>query len=413
MNLRRVAITGIGVVTPLGSDKELFFKRLCAGENAITRIEAFDTEAFSVKIAGEIKDFDISPYVHPRDSQRMDRFCQFGLVASILAFEDANITLDETDKERFGVILGSGIGGTDTFAKEVIVLHDKGPARVSPIYIPKMIGNIGAAQVAIRLGAKGITSDPVTACATGTNAIGEAYHRIKFGMEDFMLAGGAEAAINPISLSGFANMKALSKQNDYPERASRPFDLNRDGFVIGEGSGVLFLEEWEHAVQRKAPIYAEIVGYGCSSDAYHITLPEPSGISQARCMQKAIEEANITLNQITYINAHGTSTPANDATETRAIRYLFHEHASSIHIHSTKSMIGHLLGAAGGVEAAVVAMTLKTGKIHPTINLENPDPECDLDYTPQKMIMADCEYALSNSFGFGGHNFSICLKKVS
>lgn len=413
MNPRRVAVTGVGIVSPLGSDKNLFFQRLLSGENAITRIEAFDTEAYSVKIAGEIKDFDIGPYVHPRDSQRMDRFCQFGLVASILCYEDASIQLDEAEKERFGVILGSGIGGTDTFAKEVIVLHEKGPNRVSPIYIPKMISNIGAAQVAIRLGAKGITSNPVTACATGTNAIGEAFHRIKFGMEDFMLAGGAEAAINPISLAGFANMKALSKQNDHPEKASRPFDLNRDGFVIGEGAGVLFLEEWDHAIARKAHIYAEVVGYGCSTDAFHITLPEPSGKSQAKCMRKAIEEAGISLQEVDYINAHGTSTPPNDATETKAIRLLFGEHAQSIHIHSTKSMIGHLLGAAGGVEAVVTALTLESGKIHPTINQETPDPECDLNYTPNQMVKADCHYGLSNSFGFGGHNFAILMKRVS
>jgi len=412
MNLRRVAVTGVGVVSPLGSNKDRFFQRLLSGENAITKIDAFDTEAFSVKIAGEIKDFDISPYVHPRDSQRMDRFCQFGLVASILCFEDAAIELNDKEKDRFGVIIGSGIGGTDTFTKEVIVLHEKGPGRVSPIYIPKMISNIGAAQVAIRLGAKGISSNPVTACATGTNAIGEAFHRIRFGLEDFMLAGGAEAAINPISLAGFANMKALSRQNDHPEKASRPFDLNRDGFVIGEGAGVLFLEEWEHAVSRKARIYAEIVGYGASTDAFHITLPEPSGQYQASCMRKAIEEAGITIEEVDYINAHGTSTPPNDATETKAIHLLFGERASTLHIHSTKSMIGHLLGAAGGVEAVVTAMTLESGLIHPTINLDTPDPACDLNYTPNHMVKADCRYGLSNSFGFGGHNFSLLMKKA-
>jgi len=311
------------------------------------------------------------------------------------------------------VIIGSGIGGTMTFENEVKLLNEKGPSRVSPFFIPKLIGNMGAAHTAIALGAKGYTSDPVTACASGTNAVGDAYRRIKYGDEDFMLAGGAEAAVCPISVAGFAVMRALSRRNDEPEKASRPFDKDRDGFVVGEGAGILFLEEWDHAVNRGARIYAEIVGYGVTCDAFHITLPDPLAEQQTKCMQKAILEAGIEKEQVDYINSHGTSTGPNDATETKAIKNLFDSHAYNISIHSTKSMIGHLLGAAGGVEAVVTSLTLFTGKIHPTINLDTPDPDCDLNYTPLTAIQRQLHYGISNSFGFGGHNFCILLKKAT
>lgn len=412
MKGRRVAITGLGAVTALGNNKDDLFASLLIGKSGISLIKGFDTTNFSVKIGAEATLFDPKDFIPAKEIPRMDRFCQFAYASAIMAYKDANIDLTASDKEKFGVIVGSGIGGTITFENEVTILNEKGPSRISPFFIPKLIGNMGAAHTAIALGAKGYTSDTVTACASGTNAIGDAYRRIKYGDEDFMLAGGAEAAVCPISVGGFAVMRALSRRNDEPERASRPFDKDRDGFVVGEGAGILFLEEWEHAVDRGATIYAEIVGYGVTCDAFHITLPDPSAEQQTKCMQKAIEEAGIDKEQVDYINSHGTSTGPNDSTETKAIKNLFGDHAYTISIHSTKSMIGHLLGAAGGVEAVVSAQTLYTGKIHPTINLETPDPECDLDYTPLVMKARSLNFGISNSFGFGGHNFSILLKKA-
>jgi len=364
-----------------------------------------------VKIAAEIKNFDPTKYMSKPETNRMDRFAQLAIAAGSEAFEDANLTLNAEQQERFAVIVGSGIGGNQTFIDTCQVLDKQGPSRISPYFIPKLIGNMGAALLAIRYSAKGYTSDVVTACASGTNAIGDAFKRIQFGLEDFALAGGTEASVTPISIGGFSVMRALSKRNDEPSKASRPFDVDRDGFVVGEGAGVLFLEEWEHAVRRKAHIYAEVVGYGATCDAYHITKPSPDAYQQTRCMHLAIQEAGISPQQVTYINAHGTSTQANDVTETTAIKNLLQEHAYKVHIHSTKSMIGHTLGAAGGVEAIVTVKTIKTGKIHPTINLDNPDPLCDLDYTPNLMVEDSIEYGLTNSFGFGGHNFSLLLKR--
>lgn len=411
MNARRVVITGLGAITSLGNNASDLFSGLCNGKSGVSLITGFDATNFPIKIASEATLFDPKDFIPGKDIARMDRYCQFAYAASLMAFKDASIALTEEEKDKFGIIIGSGIGGTLTFENEVKVLLEKGPTRVSPFFIPKLIGNMGAAYSAIALSARGYTSDTVTACASGTNAIGDAFRRIKHGYEDFMLAGGAEAAVTPISVAGFSVMKALSRRNESPTLASRPFDKDRDGFVVGEGSGVLFLEEYEHAISRGARIYAEIVGYGVTCDAFHITLPDPSATQQTRCMDLAIQEAGISPGDIDYINAHGTSTGPNDATETKAIKGLFGEHAYQIHIHSTKSMIGHLLGAAGGVEAVVASLTLKTGTIHPTINQVTPDPDCDLDYTPNLAISTPVNYGLSNSFGFGGHNFCILLKR--
>ena len=410
--IHRVAITGIGVITSLGIDKDEFFNNLLSGKSGIDLIKSFDTKEFAVRIGGEILDFDASLYLPQKEIQRMDRFCQFGVIASMLAYEDAKIHLTDEEKEEFGIIIGSGIGGVSTFEKEYRVLIERGPSKIGTFFITKMIGNMASGQAAIFLGAKGYTSDPVTACASGTNAIGDAFRRIKYGNEKFMIAGGAEAAVTPLALSGFAAMRALSRRNDAPKLASRPFDKDRDGFVLGEGAGVLFLEEYEHALNRGAHIYAEIVGYGASCDAYHITLPDPTAEGASKCMRKALKEANIEPNQVDYINTHGTSTPANDVTETKAIKKVFGDHSYKLVINSTKSMIGHLLGAAGGVETAVTALSIEKGFVHPTINLDNPDPECDLDYVRDGPRKVNIRHALSNSFGFGGHNFSILLKKV-
>lgn len=411
-NFHRVAITGIGVITSLGINKDEFFNHLLSGKSGIDLIKSFDTKEFAVRIGGEILDFDASLYLPKKEIQRMDRFCQFGVIASILAYNDAKINLTDEEKEDFGIIIGSGIGGVSTFEKEYRLLIEQGPSKIGPFFITKMIGNMASGQAAIFLGAKGYTSDPVTACASGTNAIGDAFRRIKYGHEKFMIAGGAEAAVTPLALSGFAAMRALSRRNDAPKLASRPFDNDRDGFVLGEGAGVIFLEEYEHALNRGAHIYAEIVGFGASCDAYHITLPDPEAIGASKCMRKALKEANIEPTDVDYINAHGTSTPANDATETKAIKKVFGEHAYKLAINSTKSMIGHLLGAAGGVETAVTVLSIVKGIVHPTINLNNPDPDCDLDYVSNGPRKVNIRYALSNSFGFGGHNFSILLKKA-
>lgn len=412
LSFHRVAITGIGVVTSLGIDNDEFFNNLLSGKSGIDLIENFDTRDFSVKIGGEIKNFDPAQFLPQKDIQRMDRFSQFGVISAQHAYEDAHINLTDAEKEEFGIIIGSGIGGVSTFEKEYKILLDRGPSKIGPYFITKLIGNMASAQAAIFLGAKGYTSDPVTACAAGINAIGDAFRRIKFGDEKFIIAGGAEAAVTPLALAGFTAMRALSRRNDAPKLASRPFDKNRDGFVLGEGAGVLFLEEYEHALNRGAHIYAEIVGYGASCDAYHIALPDPSAEGAYKCMLKALKEANIEPELIDYINAHGTSTIANDVTETRAIKKVFGEHAYELVINSTKSMIGHLLGAAGGVETAVTALSIDKGMVHPTINLDNPDPECDLDYVREGSRKVNIKYALSNSFGFGGHNFSILLKKA-
>ncbi|SEF94883.1 3-oxoacyl-[acyl-carrier-protein] synthase II [Caloramator fervidus] len=408
---RRVVITGLGAITPLGNDVNTFFKGIKEGKCGIDYIKSFDTENFKVKVAAEVKDFDPSDYVDKKEAKRMDRFCQFALASSIEAIKDSKLDLDTIDKNKFGVVIGSGIGGLLTIEKEHKNLIEKGPNRVGPLFIPMAIINLAAGNVAIKFKAKGICSSVVTACASGTNAIGEAFRYIQMGYLDVAIAGGAEAPITPLALAGFTNLTALTSSND-PKRASIPFDLNRSGFVMGEGAGILILEEYEHALKRGAKIYAEIVGYGFTCDAFHMTAPDENAEGAIRAIEMAILDAGIQKEEISYINAHGTSTPLNDKLETLAIKKVFKEYAKNIPVSSTKSMTGHLLGAAGAVEAVICVKAIEEGFIPPTIGYENPDPECDLDYVPNVGRYKEIRYALSNSFGFGGHNACIIFKKI-
>lgn len=406
----RVVVTGMGVVTSLGSDLPTLWNNLLAGKSGISQIEAFDTTDYTTKIAAEIKDFDPAVYIDKKEVRKMDRFVQFGVAASKLAVEDAGLRLgDNADPERVGVIVGSGIGGLGTWEEQHTVLMEKGPRRVSPFFIPMMIANMASGQVSMVTGAKGPNTTAVSACATGTHSIGDSFKMIQRGDADVMICGGAEATIRPIGMAGFCSMRAMSTRNDEPEKASRPFDIDRDGFVMGEGAGVLILESLEHAVARGARIYAEVIGYGMSGDAFHMTEPDPDGA--ARCMSKAIKDAGIQPEDVQYINAHGTSTPVGDKSETVAIKKTFGDHAYKLAVSSTKSMTGHLLGAAGGVEAVILGLTLQNGVIPPTANLDNQDPELDLDYVPNTPRNADVKVALSNSFGFGGHNATIIMRK--
>ncbi|QMV40208.1 beta-ketoacyl-ACP synthase II [Cohnella cholangitidis] len=407
---QRVVVTGMGVVTSLGSDLPTFWNNLLNGKSGISLIEAFDTTEYTTKIAAEIKDFDPSLYIDKKESRKMDRFVQFGVVASKLALEDAKLVIGENaDAERVGVVVGSGIGGLGTWEDQHTLLMEKGPRRVSPFFIPMMIANMASGQVSMSTGAKGPNSAAVSACATGTHSIGDSFKMIQRGDADVMICGGAEATIRPIGMAGFCAMRAMSTRNDEPEKASRPFDVDRDGFVMGEGAGVLILESLEHAQQRGARIYAEVIGYGMSGDAHHMTDPDPDGA--ARCMKKAIKDAGIEPEAVQYVNAHGTSTGIGDKSETTAIKKTFGDHAYKLAVSSTKSMTGHLLGAAGGVEAVILGLTLQNGMIPPTANLDNQDPELDLDYVPNKPREADVQVALSNSFGFGGHNATIIMRK--
>jgi 3-oxoacyl-[acyl-carrier-protein] synthase II len=400
----------MGVVTALGSDLDTFWSNLVAGKSGVTRIESFDASEFPTRIAAEIKDFNPEAYMDRKEARRMDRFVQLAVAASTMAVRDSGLEPGvNVDPERFGVMVGSGIGGLATWEEQHTVLLEKGPKRVSPFFIPMMIANMASGQISMITGAKGPNSTAVTACATGTHSIGDSFKLIQRGDADAMICGGAEAAIRPTGIAGFCAMRAMSTRNDEPEKASRPFDIGRDGFVMGEGSGVLLLESLEHALKRGARIYAEVVGYGMSGDAYHMTEPDPDGA--ARCMKRALKDAGIEPEAIDYINAHGTSTPIGDKSETAAIKMAFGDHAYKLAVSSTKSMTGHLLGAAGGIEAVILALTLKNGVIAPTINLENPDPECDLDYVPNAARKADVRTGLSNSFGFGGHNATIVMRK--
>lgn len=410
---RRVVVTGMGAVTPLGNDVETFWTNLKAGKSGITPIDSFDVTDFSAKIAGQVRNFDVGEYMDAKEARRFDRFAQFAVGAAVSAMKDSGLTITPENATNVGVYIGSGIGGIHTLLDNYQILKTREPRRVSPFVVPMMIPNIGSGQVAILLGAKGPNSTPVTACATGTNAIGDAYRVIERGEADVMIAGGAEAAITDLALSGFGNMKALSTRNDEPERASRPFDADRDGFVMAEGAGILVLESLEHAQARNAKIYAEIVGYGMSADAHHITAPAPGGEGAYEAMRRAVADAGITPAQIEYINAHGTSTDIGDRGETLAIKRLFGDDAYRIAVSSNKSMLGHMLGAAGGVEAIASIMTLREGILPPTINYETPDPDCDLDYVPNEAREAEVNYVLSNSFGFGGHNACIVLKKFT
>lgn len=408
---RKVVVTGIGAITPLGNTIDEFWDALCRGQSGIDRITKFDVSDFSTQIAGCVEDFEPEDYIDKKEAKRMDRFTQFAVAATSMAVQDAGINLDKIDKERFGVIIGTGIGGIESLVDQVGVLTTKGPGRVSPFLVPMMIANIAAGQISIMTGAKGINSTVVTACASGTNAIGEAFKAIRNGEADIIITGGSEAPITELALAGFCSMRAMSTRNDDPKGACRPFDANRDGFVMGEGAGILILESYEHAVKRGAKILAEVVGYGLTADAYHITAPAPDGNGGARAMEQALDVAGISPNMVDYINAHGTSTPYNDKFETLAIKKVFGDYAYNLAVSSTKSMTGHLFGAAGGLEAIILVKAIVDEFIPPTINYTVADPECDLDYVPSQGRRLQVEYALSNSFGFGGHNACILIKR--
>lgn len=408
---RRVVVTGMGAITPIGNNVNEFFDNVQAGVCGIDFINTFDTEIFAAKLAAQVKNFDPKAFMEAKEARRMDRFSQFAVVAAKEAVQHSGLDLEKIDKERFGVIVGSGIGALDDIEKETNTLRDKGPKRVNPLFIPMTITNMAAGNIAIQFGANGICTNVVTACATGNNCIGEAFRNIKHGYADIIISGGAEASITPLGIAGFQALTALSTSKD-PSRASIPFDKERDGFVMGEGAGILILEEYEHAVARGAKIYAEIVGYGSTCDAYHITSPSPDGIGGARAMTLAMEEAGITAKDVSYINAHGTSTPPNDRTETAAIKIALGEEAYKVPISSSKSMFGHLLGAAGAVEAVVCVKAIENDFIPATIGYKVQDEECDLDYVPNVGRKSKINYAMSNSLGFGGHNATIIFKNM-
>lgn len=408
---KRVVVTGMGVLSPVGNDIDTFWNSLINGKSGIDYITQFDTTEYPVKIAGEVKNFQPEKYLEKKELRRIDRFTQFAIVAAFDALQDANLKIDETNAERVGVYIGSGIGGLHTIEEQHKVLLNKGPRRISPFFIPMLISNMASGQVSIYTGAKGPNSAPISACATGTHAIGDAFLMIERGDADVMITGGTEATITPLAVAGFSSMRALSTRNDDPQAASRPFDKDRDGFVMGEGVGILILESLDHALKRGAKIYAEVVGYGATGDAHHLTAPAPGGEGAARAMKLAIQKAGIQPEDIDYINAHGTSTELNDKFETMAIKAAFGEHAYKLAISSTKSATGHLLGAAGAIEGIVLALALKNNLIPPTINYQTADPDCDLDYVPNEARKKELKFALSNSLGFGGHNATIVMKK--
>ena len=409
---RRVVITGMWAITPVGNTKETFFNNLLAGQSGIDRISHFDPAEYATQIAGQVKDFDVTQYgVDKKEARRMDRSSQFAVAAAFDAVADSKLEMDKEDHERMGTIVGTGIGGIDTIHELYKTLFEKGPGRVSPFAVPMMISNMASGRVSIQCELHGPCLTDVTACASGTNAVGEAFRMIQHGGADVMIAGGTEAAISPAAVAGFAAMKAMSTRNDDPTRASRPFDAERDGFVMGEGSGMLVLEELEHAKARGAHIYAEVIGYGSNGDAYHISAPAPEGIHAEKCMAQALADAGIEPAAVDYVNAHGTSTGLNDKNETLAIKRLFGDHAQKLVVNSTKSMTGHLLGAAGAIDAIVCAMSIVESKVHPTINRTNPDPELDLDYVVEGPRDKEVNVAISNSFGFGGHNATLVIKK--
>ena len=410
---RRVVVTGVGLVTPLGTGVEKNWDALITGRSGIRRISRFpNVEAYASQIAGEVPDFSAEDFIEPKEIKKMDLFIQYAVAAAAMAMIDSGLKIDTDLAEQVGVIIGVGLCGIDTIETTKEALLNGGPRKISPFFIPKVISNLAPGQIAIRHGAKGINLTPTSACSSGTHAIGEAYHLIRRGLQDAVITGGAESAITPLGVGGFAAMKALSTRNDQPERASRPFDRDRDGFVIAEGSGVLILEERERALERGAKIYAEVVGYAANGDAHHMTAPAPEGEGAARCMRLALKDAGLVPSEVDYINAHGTSTEYNDANETMAIKKVFGEQAAKVAVSSTKSMTGHLLGAAGAVEGVFSALTLHHGVIPPTINYDNPDPQCDLDYVPNQARKADVRIVLSNSFGFGGTNACVILRRA-
>ena len=410
MEQRRVVITGLGTVSPVGNDVKTMWDNVVSGHSGIDFITKVDREQFPVHVAAEVKDFDPSPYIERRDVRKMDYFTQYAVVASKMAVDDANLTIDESNADRVGVWIGSGIGGMNTYEEQHTRFLDKGYRRVSPFFVPMMIPDMAAGQVSIQLGAKGINSCTVTACASGANSIGDAFKAVQRGDVDYMITGGTESPLSNMAFAGFSAMRALSTSDD-PKTASRPFDKNRNGFVMGEGAGILVIETLETALERGAHIYAEIVGYGSTGDAYHISAPAEGGEGSARAMQQALDDAKISPTHIDYINAHGTSTVLNDKYETEAIKSIFADHADQLAISSTKGLTGHLLGAAGGVEAVISIKSIDEGVIPATMNYETTDPECDLDYVPNKARKQELNYVMSNSFGFGGHNVALVFKK--
>ena len=409
MEQRRAVITGMGPITPVGTGTEVYWRALLDGVSGVGPITHFDASEFTTRIAAEVKDFDPEQYIERKEAKRMDRFVQLSVAASKLAIEDAGLEITADNADRVGVLIGSGIGGSNTWEDQHTVLMEKGPGRVSPFFVPMLISDMAAGMVSIITGAKGPNLAITSACATATHGIGEAARIIGRGDADIMIAGGSEAALSPLSVAGFCSMRALSTRNDDPKHASRPFDLNRDGFVMGEGAGTVIVEALDCALARGAKIYAEVIGFGMSGDAYHITAPAPEGEGAARSMAAALKDAGIKPSDVDYINAHGTSTDANDKLETMAIKAIFGEHAYKVAISSTKSMTGHLLGAAGAIEAIACICAIRDGIVHPTMNYETPDPECDLDYVPNKARKLDVRIAMSNSFGFGGHNATLVL----
>jgi 3-oxoacyl-[acyl-carrier-protein] synthase II len=409
---RRVVVTGLGAITPVGNDVATTWRSLIEGKSGTAPITKFDASKFPVRIAGEVKGFNPLDYMERKEARRADQYTQYAVAASRQAMTNANLVeRNGMDPDRIGVIIGSGIGGLKSFEEQHDVYRERGVGKISPFFIPMFIADIAAGIVSMMFNAKGPNYATVSACATSAHAIGDAYRTIQYGDADIMITGGAEATVTPMAIGGFANMKALSERNDSPETASRPFDATRDGFVMGEGAGILILEELEHALTRGATIYAEIVGYGATGDAYHLTAPAPDGEGAQRAMKRALKDAGLEPKDIQYINAHGTSTPANDFNETRAIKAVFGEHAKTVNVSSTKSATGHMLGAAGAVEAVVSAMVVGTGIIPPTINYHTPEPELDLNYTPNTSVKRDVNAVLSNSFGFGGHNTTLAIKR--
>ena len=408
---RRVVITGMGIVSPLGIGLDDNWQAICQGKSGIGPITKFDTTEYPAKIAGEVKNFEPEQYIDKKDQKKMDVFIQYALAAGSMAIKQSGLIIDESNADRVGVLVGSGLGGLQTIEKYHTMLLKSGPKKISPFFVPMLIVNLAPGQISIYFGCRGPNSSVVTACATGNHSIGEASRIIQRGDADAMVAGGVESTITPLAVAGFCALKALSTRNDEPEKASRPFEKNRDGFVMAEGAGILVLESLESAKQRGASIFAEIIGFGCNADAYHITAPSPGGEGAARCMQIAIDDAGLKPEDIDYINAHGTSTPMNDLSETIAMKTVFKEHVKNLAVSSTKSMTGHLLGASGGVEAIFSILTIKHSIIPPTINYDEPDPECDLDYVPNVARKQDVRIVMSNSFGFGGTNATLIFKR--
>jgi 3-oxoacyl-[acyl-carrier-protein] synthase II len=408
---RRVVITGVGLVSPLGVGTEPTWQGILAGKSGVGPITKFDASEYPARIAGEVRDLDPTQFLDKKDVKKTDAFIQYALAAASFAMEDSGLVIEESNGHRVGVDIGSGIGGLPLMDTMAGILREKGPSRVSPFFIPGLIVNMAAGQVSIRYGARGPNMAPCTACTTGLHAVGDAYRLVQSGEADAMIAGGTEGVITPLAVAGFCAMRALSTRNDEPEKASRPWDRDRDGFVMGEGAGIVILEELEHARRRDAPIYAEIIGYGLSGDAYHISAPHPEGIGAARVMEAALRDAGVALEEVGYINAHGTSTPLGDIGEVKAIKKVFGEHAYRLAISSTKSATGHLLGAAGGLEAGLLALAIREQVLPPTINLDNPDPEADLDFVPHTARPTDLAVGLTNSFGFGGTNGALLMRR--